>query len=91
MEVGEGNRLKRAGIGFGSGAMSMDLQVGISDLASPDPRGAFVVSGTAKFVLQKSASERDINKTAEQFVKIRTTDQLMSTRSPMDGSFYKLL
>ena len=53
MEVGEGNRLKRAGIGFGSGAMSMDLQVGISDLASPDPRGAFVVSGTAKFVLQK--------------------------------------
>jgi hypothetical protein len=70
----------------------MDLQVGISDLASPDPRGAFVVSGTAKFVLQKSASERDINKTAEQFVKIRTTDQLMSTNrqwTEVSISFYK--
>ncbi|MBI4526730.1 MAG: DUF4410 domain-containing protein [Deltaproteobacteria bacterium] len=47
-ELGEGNRLKRAGIGFGSGATSMDLQVGISDLASSDPRAAFVVFGTAK-------------------------------------------
>lgn len=47
-EVDEGNRLKRAGIGFGSGATSMDLQVGISDLASSDPRAAFVVFGTAK-------------------------------------------
>jgi hypothetical protein len=47
-EVDEGNRLKRAGIGFGSGATSMDLQVGISDLASSDPRAAFAVFGTAK-------------------------------------------
>jgi uncharacterized protein DUF4410 len=47
-EVGEGNRLKRAGIGFGSGATSMDLQVGISDLASSDSRAAFVVFGTVK-------------------------------------------
>jgi len=47
-EVGEGNRLKRAGIGFGSGATSMDLQLGISDLASPGPHAAFVVFGTVK-------------------------------------------
>lgn len=47
-EVDEGNRFKRAGIGFGKGATSMDLQVGISDLASPDPRAAFVMFGTAK-------------------------------------------
>jgi len=47
-EVDEGNRLKRAVIGFGSGATSMDLQIGISDLASPDPRAPFVVFGTVK-------------------------------------------
>lgn len=47
-EVDEGNRLKRAGIGFGKGATSMDLQVAISDLASSDPRAAFAVFGTAK-------------------------------------------
>ena len=47
-EVDEGNRLKRAAIGFGRGATSMDLQVAISDLASSDPRAAFAVFGTAK-------------------------------------------
>ncbi len=47
-EIDEGNRIKRAGIGFGRGAGSMDLQVGISDLSSPDPRAAFAVFGTAK-------------------------------------------
>ena len=69
----------------------MDLQLSISDLASADPRAAFVVFGTvkdpsripgaavvrnpyvasAKFVLQKNATERDIRKTAEQIVKSR--------------------
>jgi hypothetical protein len=47
-EVDEGNRLKRAVIGFGRGATSMDLQVAISDLASSDPGAAFAVFGTAK-------------------------------------------
>jgi len=47
-EVDEGNRLKRATIGFGRGATSMDLQIGISDLAGPDPRAPFVVFGTVK-------------------------------------------
>ena len=47
-EVDEGNRLKRAAIGFGRGATSMDLQVAISDLASSDPGAAFAVFGTAK-------------------------------------------
>ena len=47
-EVDEGNRLKRAGIGFAKGATSMDLQVGISDLASSDPRAAFAIFGTVK-------------------------------------------
>jgi hypothetical protein len=47
-EVDEGNRLKRAGIGFGKGATSMDVQVGISDLTSPDPRAAFAFFGTVK-------------------------------------------
>jgi uncharacterized protein DUF4410 len=47
-EVDEGNRLKRAGIGFGKGATSMDLQIAVTDLASPEPRAAFAVFGTAK-------------------------------------------
>lgn len=47
-EVGEGNRLKRAAIGFGQAASSMDLQVGISDLAGADPRAPFAVFGTVK-------------------------------------------
>jgi len=47
-EVDEGNRIKRAGIGFGKGATSMDLQLGISDLAGADPRAAFVMFGTVK-------------------------------------------
>lgn len=88
-EVDEGNRLKRAGIGFAKGATSMDVQVGISDLASSDPRAAFAIFGTvkepskipgavvtmnpyvaaAKFVLQKNATERDIQRTAAQIVE----------------------
>ncbi len=88
-EVDEGNRLKRAGIGFAKGATSMDLQVGISDLASSDPGAVFAVFGTAKepnkipgavvtmnpyvaaakFVLQKNATERDIQRTAGQIVE----------------------
>jgi len=47
-EVDEGNRIKRAGIGFGKGATSMDLQLGISNLAGADPRAAFVMFGTVK-------------------------------------------
>lgn len=47
-EVDEGNRIKRAAIGFGKGASSMDLQVGLSDLASRDPRAPFAVFGTVK-------------------------------------------
>ena len=85
-EVDEGNRLKRAAIGFGRGATSMELQIAISDLAGSDPRAAFAVFGTAKdpnripgalvtmnpyvaaakFVLQKNATERNLQKTAEQ-------------------------
>lgn len=47
-EVDEGSRIKRAIIGFGSGATSMDLQLGISDLASSEPRAPFLVFGTVK-------------------------------------------
>ena len=47
-EVDEGNRLKRAGIGFGRGSTSMYLQIDISDLVGSDPHAAFAVFGTAK-------------------------------------------
>ncbi len=47
-EVGEGNRLKRAVIGFGEGATSMQIQVGVSDLASKWPRQPFIMFGTVK-------------------------------------------
>lgn len=47
-EVDEGNRIKRAVIGFGQGATQMNVQVGISDLTSTEPRKAFIVFGTVK-------------------------------------------
>jgi hypothetical protein len=47
-ELDEGNRIKRAALGFGRGATSMDLQLAISDLAGSDPRAAFAVFGTVK-------------------------------------------
>ncbi|MFH0878711.1 MAG: DUF4410 domain-containing protein, partial [Lentisphaerota bacterium] len=46
-EVGEGNRVKRAVIGVGRGATSMEVQVLVSDLAH-DPSRPFVVLGTIK-------------------------------------------
>ncbi len=87
-EVDEGNRLKRATIGFGQGATQMEIQVGLSDLASVNPQEPFVVFGTikdpkkmpgavvtmnpyvaaAKFVLEKNATTKDIQKTSEQIV-----------------------
>lgn len=87
-EVDEGNRIKRAVIGFGRGATSMNVQVGVSDLASAQPQKPFIVFGTikdpkkmpgavvtinpyvaaAKFVMEKNATEKDIQKTAEQIV-----------------------
>ncbi len=47
-EVDEGNRIKRAVIGFGQGATRMNVQVGVSDLAGAQPRQAFIVFGTVK-------------------------------------------
>ncbi len=47
-EVDEGNRIRRAVIGFGRGSSNMDLQIGISNLASSEPRAPFLVIGTAK-------------------------------------------
>ncbi|WP_374089192.1 DUF4410 domain-containing protein [Methylomicrobium lacus] len=87
-EVGQGNRIKRATIGFGRGATSMEAQVAVSNLARANPKSPFLVFGTmksakkmpgavvtmnpyvaaAKFVLEKNASEKDIDKTAEQIV-----------------------
>lgn len=47
-EVDEGSRLKRAVIGFGAGTTSMEVQVGVSDLAGKNPRQPFIVFGTVK-------------------------------------------
>ena len=47
-EVDEGNRLKRAVIGFGQGATQMEVQVGISNLSSSDPKAPFVIFGTVE-------------------------------------------
>jgi len=87
-EIDEGNRMKRAVIGFGRGATSMDAQVSVSNLASAQPQTPFIIFGTikdpkkmpgavvtmnpyvaaAKFVMEKNATEKDIQKTAEQIV-----------------------
>jgi hypothetical protein len=47
-EVDEGDRLKRAVIGFGQGSTQMTVQIGVSDLASANPKAAFIVFGTVK-------------------------------------------
>ena len=85
-EVDEGNRIKRAVIGFGRGATQMEVQVGVSDLAGQNPRAPFVLFGAgkdpgkipgavvtmnpyvaaAKFVMEKNATDKDIQKTADQ-------------------------
>ncbi|MCL7419851.1 MAG: DUF4410 domain-containing protein [Methylobacter sp.] len=87
-EVDEGNRIKRAVIGFGRGATRMNVQVGVSDLTSAEPQTPFIVFGTikdpqktpgavatvnpyvaaAKFVMEKNATQKDIEATAEQIV-----------------------
>jgi hypothetical protein len=45
-EVDSGKILRRAVIGFGSGKTEMEVQVGVSDLASPQPTASFLVFGT---------------------------------------------
>lgn len=47
-EVAEGNRIKHAIIGFGSGASSMNVQVLVSDLAGSQPRQPFFMLSTEK-------------------------------------------
>ena len=88
-EVDEGNRIKRAVIGFGRGATSMNIQVGVSNLGqrAADKRPLFYLApskipkkmpgaavtmnpyvAAARFVMEKNATEKDIEKTAEQIV-----------------------
>ncbi len=45
VEVDEGNRLRRAVIGFGAGGTQMQIMVGVSDLAT-NPDAPFVIFGT---------------------------------------------
>ena len=47
-DVDEGNRLERSAIGFGLGSTQMQVQVGVSDLASPQPTQPFMSFGTVK-------------------------------------------
>jgi hypothetical protein len=47
-DVDEGNRLERSAIGFGLGSTQMQIQVGVSDLASPQPTTPFIRFGTVK-------------------------------------------
>jgi Domain of unknown function (DUF4410) len=45
-EADSGRAMRRAVIGFGSGKTEMEVQVGVSDLASPHPTESFLVFGT---------------------------------------------
>jgi hypothetical protein len=45
-EADSGSTMRRAVIGFGSGKTEMEVQVGVSDLASPQPTESFLVFGT---------------------------------------------
>ena len=45
VEVDEGNRVRRAVVGFGSGASHMEVMVGVNDLAK-NPEAPFIIFGT---------------------------------------------
>lgn len=60
-EVDEGNRLRRAAIGFGQGASMMEVQVGVSDLSSPAPTAPFLVFGTVKQAGEKPGATMTLN------------------------------
>lgn len=47
-DVDEGNRMERSAIGFGLGSTQMQVQVDVSDLASPQPTQPFMRFGTTK-------------------------------------------
>jgi hypothetical protein len=47
-DVDEGNRMERSAIGFGLGSTQMQVQVGVSDLASLQPTQPFMSFGTVK-------------------------------------------
>lgn len=102
-EVNEGNRMERAIIGFGQGATSMDIQVGVSDLSSKTPKAPFAIFGTikdpgkmpgaiatmnpyvaaAKFHMEKNATSKDIENTADQVVDelIKFRDQQVQAKT----------
>lgn len=102
-EVNEGNRMERAIIGFGQGATSMDIQVGVSDLSSKTPKAPFAIFGTvkdpgkmpgaiatmnpyvaaAKFHMEKNATSKDIQNTADQVVDelIKFRDQQVQAKA----------
>ncbi len=83
-EVDEGNRRKRAVLGFGAGQSTMDLYVTLTDLSQPEKPlytagqhddsgkkvGAVVTMNpyvaAAKFVMEKSAPEKTVKKTASE-------------------------
>ncbi len=87
VEADEGNRLRRAVIGFGVGGTQMEVVVGVSDLAR-NPVAPFIIFGAvsdpsklpgavvtlnpyvaaAKFVLEKSATDRDVKHTSKEIV-----------------------
>lgn len=48
VDVDEGNRIRRAALGFGQGASQMQVEVGLSDLSDSDPTRPFAVFGTVK-------------------------------------------
>jgi len=48
LDVDEGNRIKRAVMGFGKGSTQMEIQVSVSDLQSQGSAAPFAVFGTSK-------------------------------------------
>lgn len=60
-EVDEGNRVRRAALGFEQGASQMQVQVGIGDLSSPHPNVPFVEFGTVKQPGEKIGAAMTMN------------------------------
>ena len=92
-EVGEGNRFRRAIIGFGQGASTMEVQVGISDLGSAHPREPFMLFGTIKDPSQLPGAAVTMNPyvAAAKFVmeKDATAKDVRTTAAQIVGEMLK--
>ncbi len=91
-DVEEGNRLKRAALGFGQGSSEMTVSVALSDLSSAQPTQPFALFGTVKEAGKKPGAAVTLNPyvAAAKFVMERNASE-KDTRKTADEIVTELL